>query len=38
MAIIDKAGVAFNPLEDRWKRVPGDLDVNYMVLACRQML
>jgi 2-polyprenyl-6-hydroxyphenyl methylase / 3-demethylubiquinone-9 3-methyltransferase len=35
MAIIDKAGVAFNPLEDRWKRVPNDLDVNYMVLAER---
>jgi 2-polyprenyl-6-hydroxyphenyl methylase/3-demethylubiquinone-9 3-methyltransferase len=35
MAIIDKAGVAFNPLEDRWKRVPNDLDVNYMVLAAR---
>lgn len=35
MAIIDRAGVAFNPLEDRWKRVPNDLDVNYMVLAAR---
>jgi 2-polyprenyl-6-hydroxyphenyl methylase/3-demethylubiquinone-9 3-methyltransferase len=35
MAIIDKAGVAFNPLEDRWKRAPNDLDVNYMVLAAR---
>jgi 2-polyprenyl-6-hydroxyphenyl methylase/3-demethylubiquinone-9 3-methyltransferase len=35
MAIIDKAGVTFNPLEDRWKRVPNDLDVNYMVLAAR---
>ncbi|MBO6676127.1 MAG: bifunctional 2-polyprenyl-6-hydroxyphenol methylase/3-demethylubiquinol 3-O-methyltransferase UbiG [Rhizobiales bacterium] len=35
MAIIDKAGVTFNPLEDRWKRVPNDLDVNYIVLAAR---
>jgi 2-polyprenyl-6-hydroxyphenyl methylase/3-demethylubiquinone-9 3-methyltransferase len=35
MAIVDRAGVAFNPLEDRWKRVPNDLDVNYMVLAAR---
>lgn len=35
MAIVDRSGVAFNPLEDRWKRVPNDLDVNYMVLAAR---
>lgn len=35
MAIIDRTGVAFNPLEDRWKQVPNDLDVNYMVLAAR---
>lgn len=35
MAIIDRAGVVFNPLEDGWKRAPGDLDVNYMVLAAR---
>lgn len=35
MAIVDRAGVAFNPLEDAWKRAPNDLDVNYMVLAAR---
>ena len=35
MAVVDRMGVAFNPLEDRWKAVPGDLDVNYMVLAAR---
>ena len=35
MAIVDRTGVAFNPLEDRWKRVPNDLDVNYMILAAR---
>ncbi|MFK7792630.1 MAG: bifunctional 2-polyprenyl-6-hydroxyphenol methylase/3-demethylubiquinol 3-O-methyltransferase UbiG [Devosiaceae bacterium] len=35
MTIIDRAGVTFNPLEDSWKRVPRDLDVNYMVLASK---
>ena len=35
MAIVDRTGVVFNPLEDRWKPAPGDLDVNYMVLAAR---
>ncbi|MEM6712654.1 MAG: bifunctional 2-polyprenyl-6-hydroxyphenol methylase/3-demethylubiquinol 3-O-methyltransferase UbiG [Pseudomonadota bacterium] len=35
MSIIDKMGVTFNPLEDAWKPIPGDLDVNYMVLASR---
>ena len=35
MAIVDRCGVTFNPLEDAWKRVPNDLDVNYMVLAAR---
>lgn len=35
MAIVDRCGVTFNPLEDSWKRVPKDLDVNYMVLAAR---
>eukprot|EP00752_Nemacystus_decipiens_P019591 g17647.t1 len=35
MAIVDRCGVTFNPLEDSWKRVPKDLDVNYMILAAR---
>lgn len=35
MAIVDRTGVGYNPLEDAWKRVPNDLDVNYMVLAAR---
>lgn len=35
MAIIDRTGVTFNPLEDSWKQVQSDLDVNYMVLAAR---
>jgi 2-polyprenyl-6-hydroxyphenyl methylase / 3-demethylubiquinone-9 3-methyltransferase len=35
MAIIERTGVTFNPLEDAWKRAPNDLDVNYMVLAAR---
>ncbi len=35
MAIVDRCGVAYNPLEEGWKRVPNDLDVNYMILAAR---
>lgn len=35
MAIVDRCGVTFNPLEDSWKRAPNDLDVNYMLLAAR---
>ena len=35
MAIVDRTGVGYNPLEDSWKRIPNDLDVNYMVLAAR---
>ncbi|MBV6656882.1 MAG: bifunctional 2-polyprenyl-6-hydroxyphenol methylase/3-demethylubiquinol 3-O-methyltransferase UbiG [Devosiaceae bacterium] len=35
MAVVDRTGVVFNPLEDRWKPAPRDLDVNYMVLAAR---
>lgn len=32
MSIIDRAGVIYNPLGDRWQRST-DMDVNYMVLA-----
>ncbi|WP_292243692.1 bifunctional 2-polyprenyl-6-hydroxyphenol methylase/3-demethylubiquinol 3-O-methyltransferase UbiG, partial [Mesorhizobium sp.] len=32
MTIIDRTGVAYNPLADRWQRSK-DMDVNYMVLA-----
>ncbi|MEM6383026.1 MAG: bifunctional 2-polyprenyl-6-hydroxyphenol methylase/3-demethylubiquinol 3-O-methyltransferase UbiG [Pseudomonadota bacterium] len=35
MAVTDRCGVAYNPLEDRWKAAPNDLDVNYMVMAAR---
>ncbi len=35
MAIVDRTGVTFNPLDDSWNRAPRDLDVNYMVLAAR---
>ena len=34
MTIIDRTGVAYNPLADRWHRSK-DMDVNYMVLAER---
>ena len=34
MTITDRAGVAYNPLADRW-HLSKDLDVNYMVLAQR---
>lgn len=32
MGVIDRTGVTYNPLADRWQRSK-DLDVNYMVLA-----
>jgi len=35
LAIVDKIGVSFNPLRDRWSLAPGDLDVNYMILSER---
>ncbi|MEM1289000.1 MAG: bifunctional 2-polyprenyl-6-hydroxyphenol methylase/3-demethylubiquinol 3-O-methyltransferase UbiG [Pseudomonadota bacterium] len=35
MAILDRTGVGYNPLEDAWGLAPNDLDVNYMVLAAR---
>lgn len=34
MGIIDRTGVSFNPLQDRWN-LSRDMDVNYMVLAVR---
>ncbi|MEJ1160383.1 bifunctional 2-polyprenyl-6-hydroxyphenol methylase/3-demethylubiquinol 3-O-methyltransferase UbiG [Prosthecomicrobium sp. N25] len=35
MEILDRTGVTYDPLRDRWSRNPRDLDVNYMVLAGR---
>lgn len=35
MEIAEMTGVAFNPLTDSWRLAPGDLDVNYMVMAAR---
>jgi len=32
MTVIDRTGVTYNPLADRWGRSK-DMDVNYMVLA-----
>jgi 2-polyprenyl-6-hydroxyphenyl methylase/3-demethylubiquinone-9 3-methyltransferase len=32
MTVIDRTGVVYNPLADRWQR-SRDMDVNYMVLA-----
>jgi len=32
MMVIDRTGVVYNPLADRWQR-SSDMDVNYMVLA-----
>ena len=37
MAIIDRTGVSYNPLADRWQK-SRDLDVNYMVLAHKPAL
>lgn len=34
LAVIDRTGVTYNPLGDRWQRSK-DMDVNYMVLAER---
>lgn len=34
LAVIDRTGVTYNPLADRWQRSK-DMDVNYMVLAER---
>ncbi len=33
MEIAEMTGVAFNPLTDRWRLAPRDLDVNYMILS-----
>ncbi len=32
LAVVDRTGVRYSPLSDRWSRTP-DLDVNYMVVA-----
>lgn len=37
LTIIDRSGVTYNPLSDRWSRSK-DMDVNYMVLAERPAL
>ena len=34
LSVIDRTGVTFNPLSDRWGQ-SRDMDVNYMVLAER---
>jgi 2-polyprenyl-6-hydroxyphenyl methylase/3-demethylubiquinone-9 3-methyltransferase len=34
MEVIDRTGVAYNPLRDRWG-LTADMDVNYMILAGR---
>ncbi|MET0598794.1 MAG: bifunctional 2-polyprenyl-6-hydroxyphenol methylase/3-demethylubiquinol 3-O-methyltransferase UbiG [Mesorhizobium sp.] len=34
MAVVDRTGVVYNPLADRWQR-SRDMDVNYMVMAER---
>lgn len=34
MTVIDRTGVFFNPLQDRWN-LSRDMDVNYMLLAAR---
>jgi 2-polyprenyl-6-hydroxyphenyl methylase/3-demethylubiquinone-9 3-methyltransferase len=36
MSIIDRTGVVYHPLADRWQR-SRDMDVNYMVLADRPL-
>jgi 2-polyprenyl-6-hydroxyphenyl methylase/3-demethylubiquinone-9 3-methyltransferase len=36
MTIVDRTGVVYNPLADRWQR-SRDMDVNYMVLAERPL-
>ena len=36
MSIIDRTGVVYNPLADRWQRAK-DMDVNYMVLVERPL-
>ncbi len=36
MSVIDRTGVTYNPLADRWQRAK-DMDVNYMVLAERPL-
>ncbi|MDR3494215.1 MAG: bifunctional 2-polyprenyl-6-hydroxyphenol methylase/3-demethylubiquinol 3-O-methyltransferase UbiG [Ancalomicrobiaceae bacterium] len=35
LKIRDETGVTFNPLADRWSLAPGDMSVNYMLLAER---
>lgn len=35
LGVIDRAGVVYNPLADRWQQ-SRDMDVNYMLLAERQ--
>jgi len=35
LSVIDRTGVSYNPLFDRWALAPRDMDVNYMMLAAR---
>jgi 2-polyprenyl-6-hydroxyphenyl methylase/3-demethylubiquinone-9 3-methyltransferase len=37
MTIVDRSGVTYNPISDRWQRSK-DMDVNYMVLAEKAQL
>ena len=35
MTMTEIAGVAYDPLQDRWRLAPQDIDVNYMAVATR---
>jgi len=36
LEVTELAGMAYNPLRDRWAVAPRDLDVNYMAVAVRE--
>ena len=36
LELTELAGLAYNPLKDRWAVAPKDLDVNYMAVAVRE--
>ncbi|MCC7273053.1 MAG: bifunctional 2-polyprenyl-6-hydroxyphenol methylase/3-demethylubiquinol 3-O-methyltransferase UbiG [Alphaproteobacteria bacterium] len=35
MTVAAMTGIAFDPMRDRWRLAPDDLDVNYMLMATR---
>lgn len=35
LSVAEITGVVYNPVNERWRLDPGDLDVNYMMLAVR---